>query len=83
MVRTPQEHRRVVASINVQGGDGQFYAMMMLADGRVVARRVGRKKAGGMFALQYIRSKDTAVPEEFRDEETLRYIAEMKRYRVL
>jgi hypothetical protein len=80
VARLPQEHRRVIAAFNVQGGDGHFYAMMMLADGRVVARRAGRNESGGMFPMHYVRHE---TPEEFRDEETLRYIAEMKRYKVL
>lgn len=65
----------MVAAVNAQGGDGRIYTLMMLADGGVVARRAGKNENGNPFHRFYIRRR---TGEQFRDLETLVYIAEGK-----
>lgn len=72
--RVPQPHRRVLAALNVQGGDGLPYVMMMRADGSVIARRV--PPARGFIRIHKF------VADDFRTEETLRYLAEKKKWRI-
>lgn len=69
----------VVCTINMIGRDDHHWTMMALRDGRVVARRHGNQ---GQRKLSRVVIKHWLHPE-FRDEETLRYIAELKGFAAL
>lgn len=76
-MRMPQPYRRVKIAINAIGPNGRFYTFMMLADGRIVARRSGFKEGTTPYELMKIRRHTPAI---FRDEETLMHVAWMNGY---
>jgi hypothetical protein len=56
-----------------------MYTLMMRADGVVIARQAGKNANGNPFGRVYVRRK---TPSDFRDMETLRYIADTKGFRL-
>ena len=77
-MRQPNAYMQVVAAINAENEAGVRHTLMMLASGKVVARRIdGYPEALGPRI--YLRKN---IPPEFRDYDTLLYIAEQKGFQV-
>lgn len=66
----------VLYAVNAIGRDARHYTVMMVRNGTVLARRHGLKENRRLVIRGH-------VAPEFRDEETLRYIAWLKGFVVL
>lgn len=73
----PNARKRIIAAVNATGRDGRMYTLMMRVSGEVVGRRAGFNEFGNPFRLFSVRRR---VHADFRDYETLAYIAELKGY---
>lgn len=64
----------VLWAINAIGRDDRHYTLFMLRNGEVIARRYGNHGQGPYDRIKLKRF----VHPDFRTEETLRYIADLK-----